>query len=73
MSLTDSEVASLARQAVDRRDPELDIRIEPADPVDPYRRESAAWLVHVGNASSYIAASMTEQEALEKLVRDLGT
>ncbi len=71
MSLTDSEVATLAREAVDRRDPDLDIRIEPADPVDPYRRETVAWLVHAGDATSYIVGTMTAQEALEKLIRDL--
>jgi hypothetical protein len=72
MSLNDGDVAALAREAVDRRDPDLEIRIEPADPVDPYRWETAAWTVHAGDASSYIVASMTAQEALEKLVRDLG-
>lgn len=73
MSLSDGDVAALAREVVDRRDPDLEIRIEPADPVDPYRWETAAWTVHAGGASSYIVASMTAQEALEKLVRDLGT
>jgi hypothetical protein len=72
MSLNDGDVAALAREAVDRRDPDLEIRIEPADPVDPYRWETAAWTVHAGDSSSYIVASMTPQEALEKLVRDLG-
>jgi hypothetical protein len=71
MSLNDGDIAALAREAVDRRDPDLEIRIEPADPVDPYRWETAAWTVHVGDSSSYIVASMTAQEALEKLVRDL--
>ena len=71
VSISDSDVAALARAAVDRIDPDLDVRIEPADPVDPYRWESGAWTVHAGSASSYIVASMTSEEALDKLVRDL--
>ena len=73
MTLSDGDVAALAREAVDRRDPDLEIRIEPADPVDPYRWETAAWTVHAGGASSYIVASMTAQEALQKLVQDLAS
>ena len=64
-------MATLARAAVDGIDPELEVRIEPADPVDPYRWETEAWTVHAGSASSYIVASMTEDEALETLTRDL--
>ena len=64
-------MAALARVAVDGIDPELEVRIEPADPVDPYRWETEAWTVHAGKASSYIVASMTEQEAREKLTLDL--
>lgn len=71
MSITDGDVAALARAAVDKIDPDLEIRIEPADPVDPYRWDNAAWTVHAGQATSYIVGSMTEQEALEKLSRDL--
>jgi hypothetical protein len=71
VSITDGDVAALARAAVDRIDPALEVRIEPADPVDPYRWETAAWTVHAGSASSYIVASMTDEEALEKLIRDL--
>ena len=64
-------MAALARAAVDGIDPELEVRIEPADPVDPYRWETEAWTVYAGSASSYIVASMTEDEALETLTRDL--
>jgi hypothetical protein len=71
VSISDGDVAALARAAVDRIDPDLEVRIEPADPVDPYRWENAAWTVYAGSASSYIVASMTEEEALEKLTRDL--
>jgi hypothetical protein len=40
-------------------------------PVDPYRWEKAAWIVHAGAASSYLVASMTAQEATAKLLSDL--
>lgn len=71
MPLSDGDIADLARAAVDRIDPDLDVRIEPADPVDPYRWETAAWIVRAGSASSYVVASMTWHEALDRLVRDL--
>lgn len=71
MPLSDGDVAELARAAVDRIDPDLEVHIEPADPVDPYRWEAAAWTVHAGGASSYLVASMTEGQALDKLVHDL--
>jgi hypothetical protein len=71
MSLTDGDIAALARQAVDQRDPDAEVHIVPADPVDPYRWESAAWTVTVGGRSSYISAAMTPDEALAKLVADL--
>ncbi len=71
MSLTDGDVAALAREAADRIDPDIDVRIEPADPVDPYRWESGAWTVRVGSASCYIVASMTVDEAREALDREL--
>ena len=72
MTLSDGDVAQLARQAVDQRDPDLHIRIVPADPVDPYRRAASAWTVTAGRASSYITASMSAEEALAKLIADLG-
>jgi hypothetical protein len=71
VTLTDTDVAALAREAVDRRDVDLDVHIVPADPVDPYRWGTAAWTVIAGEASSYITADMTRQEALAKLVADL--
>jgi hypothetical protein len=71
VSISDGDVAALARAAVDRIDTDLEVRIEPADPVDPYRWEFAAWMVYAGLASSYVVASMTEDEVLEKLTRDL--
>src|SRR6476620_6563816 len=69
VSLSDGDIAALAREVVDRVDPDLDVRIEPADPVDPYRFETAAWVVHAGAASSYIVASLTAEQALDKLAR----
>jgi hypothetical protein len=72
MTLSDADVAALAREAVDRRDRDLDIQIEPADPVDPYRWGAVAWTVLAGGASSYLTANMTREEALAKLIADLG-
>jgi hypothetical protein len=67
VSLSDADVAALAREAVDRRSLDLDIRIVPADPVDPYRWGTPAWMVSAGGASSYITADMTAAAALAKL------
>jgi len=72
MTLSDADVAALAREVVDRRDRHLDIRIEPADPVDPYRWGAIAWTVFAGGESSYITANMTREDALAKLTADLG-
>jgi hypothetical protein len=73
MTLSDGDVAGLARQVVDTIDPDLDIRIEPTDPVDPYRwGEARAWTVSVGESSSYLTAALSEEEAVAKLRKDLG-
>ena len=72
MTLSDADVAALAREAVDRRHAGADIRIVPADPVDPYRWGTPAWTVKAGAASSYITADMTAEAALAKLTADLG-
>lgn len=71
MSLTDGEIAELAREVVDRFDKRLEIVIVPADPVDPYRWEVGAWTVSAGGATSYLTAGMTRDEALAKLAADL--
>jgi hypothetical protein len=71
VTLSDGEVAAMARQAVDRGDRDLDVRIVPADPVDPYRWGAAAWTVSAGGATSYITADMSAEEALAKLITDL--
>lgn len=73
MTLSDADVAALAREAVDVRNPDLDINIVPADPVDPYRLGTQAWTVSAGGASSYITASMSSEAALAKLIADLDT
>jgi hypothetical protein len=69
--LNDYDIADLARQVVDERDPNLAIKIIPADPADPYRWGTPAWTVTAGGASSYLTAEMTNQEALAKLRADL--
>ena len=71
MTLSDSDVAALARQAVDARDPNADIKIVPADPVDPYRWGTAAWTVSTDRATSYLNADMSAEAALAKLTADL--
>ena len=72
MALTDGDVAALARAAVDRIDPALEVSIDPADSLDPYRFGSPAWTVSAGGASSYLTAGMTPDEATAKLLEDLG-
>jgi hypothetical protein len=72
MTLSDGDVAALARQVVDRRDPSLEIEISPADLLDPYRLGLPAWVVSVGGASSYLTADLTTEQALAKLTADLG-
>jgi hypothetical protein len=71
LTLSDADVAALAREAVDQRDLNMDIKIVPADPVDPYRWGTAAWTVSAGGATSYITADMSAQAALSKLIADL--
>jgi hypothetical protein len=71
MTLSDGDVAALARQVVNRRHPELDIQIVPADRADPYRRGLAAWTVSAGAAHSYVTADMDAATALNTLADDL--
>lgn len=71
MALQDGDVAELAREAVDRKDSTLEIRIDPIGPNDPYRLGPEAWTVHAGGRTSYLTASMTRQEALDTLLADL--
>lgn len=69
MSLHD--VADLAREAVDQKDTQLEIRIDPLGQDDPYRLGTEAWIVTAGGRTSYITASMTWHQALDKLIADL--
>lgn len=71
MALSDGDVADLARQVVDRIDPHLNVTIEPADPLDPYRYGVPAWTVSAGGRTSYITASLGKDGALAKLAADL--
>jgi len=48
VTLTDPEIAELARQAVDSVAPDLPVHIAPAANDDPYRWGSAGWTVTVG-------------------------
>lgn len=72
MSLSDQDVAALARQAVDRVDPAIEIRIEPAQVNDPYRFGPHAWLVYPlihgrRSFSVYLVSTDSSAEALTKL------
>ncbi len=71
MSLNDADVADLAREVVDRVDPTLNIRIDPAGRNDPYRFGADAWTVHAAGRSSYLRSTMSRQQALDRLVADL--
>lgn len=71
MSLTDGDVALLARRLVDEVDASLHIEIEPADSLDPYRFGAAAWTVSAGGTSSYLTATMSEEEATAALLKNL--
>ncbi len=73
MTLHDGDIADLAREAVDQKDPTLDVRIEPLGQDDPYRLGAAAWTVVAGGRSSYVTSSMTPAEALHQLIADLVT
>ena len=73
MSLHDGDIAALAREAVDHKDPTLEVHIDPLGQNDPYRLGAEAWTVSAGGMTSYITASMTRREALAKLIADLGS
>jgi len=73
VTLSDADVAALAREAVDHRDIDLDVQIVPVDQHDPYGWGAIAWTVIAGGASSYITADMTPQDALAKLITDLAS
>ena len=49
----------------------LEVRIDALGQDDPYRRGTEARKVTAGGKTSYIKASMTWREALDKLIADL--
>jgi hypothetical protein len=72
VSLTEGDVAQLARQAVDLVDPDIEIQIEPAQVDDPYRFGPHAWLVYPlfdgrRSVGVYLVSSDSEAEAGQKL------
>jgi hypothetical protein len=77
VTLTDGDVAALARQAVDLLDPGVDIAIEPGDRADPYRwaagRSWVVWLLVDGHRVYDISltAGRTPAEALGRLLDDM--
>jgi hypothetical protein len=72
VSLTDGDVAVLARQAADLVDPEWDVNIAPSDQADPYRWGSRSWLVHLDDAASvYLYEADEPAEALARLLDTL--
>jgi hypothetical protein len=73
MSLTDPEVAVLARQAVDLLDPGVALDIEPRDQNDPYGFGLDAWtawpLIDGHRAFGMgVDSSMTPAEALARMI-----
>jgi hypothetical protein len=78
MSLTDGDVAALARQAVDLLDPEIAIDLEPADSADPYRWGRHAWLVWplidgTRSFGIYLSSVDTPVDALRRLLDQLAS
>jgi hypothetical protein len=76
MTLTDGDVATLARQAVDLLDPQIPVDVEPADSADPYRWGRDAWLVWplVDGARTfgiYLYSGQSSVDALGHLVDQL--
>ena len=68
VTLSDGDIAALAREAVDHKDPKLDVPDHArGGPTIRIASAPRAWTVTAGGASSYITASMTWREALEKL------
>jgi len=49
MSLSDPQLADLARQAADQVEPDLEVTIAPAANDDPYRWGPSGWLVTIGD------------------------
>jgi hypothetical protein len=71
MTLTAGDVAALARQAVDLFDPDLEIRIDPEDPVDPYRFGAHSWLIRTAAVDVYVTAADSYAETLARIIDQL--
>jgi hypothetical protein len=71
VTLTDGDVAALARQAVDLLDPDIEIRIDPKDPVDPYRFGAQSWLIHTFGVDVYASAADSYAETLARIIDQL--
>lgn len=75
-SLTDPQVAALARQAVDLLDPDVAIDIAPQPGSDPYGRSGGSWLVwpRIDRQHSfgiYVDSAWTPVRALAQLIDTL--
>lgn len=76
VTLSDGDVATLSRQAVDLLDPQIPIDVEPADSADPYRWGRRGWLVWplVDGARTfgiYLNSGQSPVDALAHLVDQL--
>ena len=76
VTLSDGDVAQLARQAMNLLDPDVDVRIEPGVSADPYRLAPASWTVRplFERAPTFgirLRAGMTPPQALAALVTGL--
>lgn len=76
VTLSDGDVAQLARQAMNLLDPDVDVRIEPGVSADPYRLAPASWTVRplFERAPTFgirLQAGMSPATALAALVTGL--
>lgn len=76
MTLSDGDVAQLARQAMNLLDPDIDVRIEPGVSADPYRLTPASWTVRpmferTPTFGIRLRAGMSSADALAALVAGL--
>jgi hypothetical protein len=77
MTLSDPQVAALARQAVDLLGPDIAIRIEPGPSHDPYGFGSHAWTIwpvidRRPNFGLYVDSTMSSARALAQMLDGLG-
>jgi hypothetical protein len=68
VTLTDGDVAALARQAVDLLDPRISIRIDPDAADDPYRWGRRSWLVETAVFQVYVSEADEASEALARML-----